>query len=318
MKMSKLAPLVLFLTIICSWPAYAEYTYQIVLPPGADNARVFGINNAGTAVGWFFTDTGSISFEFDIKKGEYTMLGDEFVTMAISNTGMLVGNPGPTPWMCAIRDKKGNITPLYPPSWNDAVSICDARGVNAEGKVSGFVTDEFNVWWGFIYDPEYGTFEEFLPSTYTLSQGINAQGQNVGNVEDYGYVRQADGTVKTFAIEQSFWGFTYARGVSENGLISGWYLNSDTFEYNGFVIPLLEGEGFETISLAEHEILHISPCDPDLAPPPPDYFVITDVIPQAIRNDGVVAGNCFDWYVSSDETDWILVAERGFIAYPVK
>jgi len=318
MKEPKSAVLVLFLTIICTLPAYAEYNYQIVLPPDADNARIFGINNAGTAVGWFYTDVGFASFEYDIKKGEYTMLGDEFVAMAISDTGLMVGNPGDTPWKCAIRDKKGIITPLYPPSWNDAVSICDARGVNADGKVSGFVTDEFDVWWGFIFDPEYGTFEEFLPSAYTVGHGINAKGQSVGTVEDYGYVRQADGTVKTFAIEQSLFGIANARGISANGLMSGWYIKPDTWAYIGFVIPLLKGEGFETISLGEDEILHMTHCDPDLEPAPSGYLVITDTVPTGIRNDGVIVGNCADWYVSDDGNDWVQVSARGFIATPVK
>jgi hypothetical protein len=37
--------------MICSLPAHAEYTNQLVIPPGAENAQTFGINNAGTVVG---------------------------------------------------------------------------------------------------------------------------------------------------------------------------------------------------------------------------------------------------------------------------
>jgi len=308
----------MMLAMICSLPALAEYSYQLVLPPGADNARVFGINNAGTAVGWFFNGVGYTSFEYDIKKGEYTMLGDDFIAMEISNTGMMVGNPGDAYWMCAIRDKKGNITPLYPPSWNDDVSVCDARGVNPDGKVSGFVIDEDGVFWGFIYDPEYGTFEEFLPSSETIGQGINAQGQHVGSVEGFGYLREADGSVKIFAIEQSDFGLAWARGISENGLMSGFFLDPETWAYVGFVTALPETEGFSVVSLTEDEIVYLSPCGSELPPPPDGYFQLTDVVVTAVRNDGVVTGNCTDYHISDDWNDFIVLGRYGLIATPVK
>jgi len=190
--------------------------------------------------------------------------------------------------------------------------------VNPDGKVSGFATDVDGVYWGFIYDPEYGTFEEFLPSPYTLGHAINAQGQHVGTVEDYGYVRQADGAVKTFAIEQSFFGWANARGISENGLMAGWYVDPVTWEYKGFVTPLLEGDGFETISLTEDEIVHVSPCNPAIPEAPPGYVVLSDTVLSAIRNDGVVVGICTDYYVSEDGWDWYVVAQYGLVGTPVK
>ena len=49
--------LTLMLMIYIS-PASAEYTYQLVIPPGAENAQALGINNAGTVVGQTFDDFG--------------------------------------------------------------------------------------------------------------------------------------------------------------------------------------------------------------------------------------------------------------------
>jgi hypothetical protein len=318
MKLLKLLGASALLLLVYVSQANAEYSYQLVLPPDADNARLFGINNAGKAVGWFYTDVGFTSFEYDIKKEEYTMLGDEFVAMDISNTGVMVGNPGYAPWMCAILDKKGNMTELYPPSWNDDVSVCDARGVNPDGKVSGFVIDEDGVWWGFIYDPEYGTYEEFLPSSNTVGHGINAQGQHVGNVEDFGYLREVDGSEKIFAIEQSLYGITRARGISENGLMSGFFVDPDTWAFVGYVTARPEAEGFSVVSLNEDEILYISSCDPELPPAPDGYFALTDVIATAVRNDGVVAGICADYYIADDWSDWMELGRYGLIATPVK
>jgi len=101
----------MMLAMICSLPAYAEYSYQLVLPPGADNAVLWGINNAGTAVGWFFNGVGYTSFEYDIKKGGYTMLGDDFIAMEISNTATrkeilhrCIPPPGMTPCLFATPE----------------------------------------------------------------------------------------------------------------------------------------------------------------------------------------------------------------------
>ena len=131
-------------------------------------------------------------------------------------------------------------------------------------------------------------------------------------------MREEDGSVKTFLIDGNAFDFSAARGISENGLMSGWFYNGDTWASTGFVTTVPETEGFSTISLAEGEIVYISPCDPDLEPAPPGYFVLTDVSTSDARNDGVVVGNCTDWYVADDWTDWVPVATRGFIATPVK
>jgi len=53
MKLFKfLFALPLMLMIYIS-PASAEYSYQLVIPPGAENASLFGINNAGKVVGFY-------------------------------------------------------------------------------------------------------------------------------------------------------------------------------------------------------------------------------------------------------------------------
>lgn len=318
MKLLKLFIASTLMLMIYTSPAYAEYTYQLISPPGALETYAFGINNSGKVVGWAYDDTWTtFSYEYDMKKGVYTILGYDFIAMEISNTGVMVGNPGYAEWMCAIRDKQGNITPLYPPSWDDDVSVCDARGVNPDGKVSGFVTDVDGVFRGFIYDPEYDTFEEFLPSSLTIGHAINAQGQQVGSVEDYAYLRQPDGSVTTFVIDGSL-DFSRARGISENGLMSGWHINPETWEYIGFVTSLPEGDGFESIVLADDEIVHMKPCSSDVPPPPEGFELLSDVILSQVRNDGVAVGMCNDWLVNWDTDDWIWLGTYGLIATPVK
>ncbi len=318
--------LLLLPMMICSFSVHAEYSFQVVIPPEADYAQASGINNAGKVVGNTEFGEGP-SFMYDMKRGEYTVI-DEMVVYEISNSGVMVGRVGDG--VCAIRDKGGNITTFSPPSMTDD-SGCEARGVNPDGQVSGYEIDEFGNWLGFIYDSEYDTYEEFLPSWGTLANAINAQGQNVGSVYlfadeaypgspegFYGYLRQEDGSVKYFAINQSYPGETRARGISENGLVTGWYLDPETFEYKAYVTTLSKGTGFEAITLTDDQMLYQKPCDSNIPPPPePDWVLYTDMTTSQIRNDGVIVGMCSDYYVDEDTWDWVEY-HYGFIATPMK
>jgi hypothetical protein len=333
MKLFKfLFALPLMLMIYIS-PASAEYSYQLVIPPGAENSTLFGINNSGKAVGNALDADFNFlgSFEYDMKKGVYTSLGETFDSIGINNPGVMVGTDFSN-GLCTIRDKDGTLTYFYPPSWT-VNSFCTGRGVNPDGKISGFLIDEFDNFLGFIYDSEYGTYEEFLPSWQTIAHGINAQGQNVGSValnpDDaypgsppgrYAYLREVDGFLKYFAITQSLLGESRARGISENGLVSGFYVDSVTWVFKGYVTTLPESEGFESIVLTDDEIVYLSPCDPDAPPPPPPpgYVLLTDVFTSDVRNDGVVVGQCSDYYWNWDTFDWIPVNNYGLIATPVK
>jgi hypothetical protein len=193
-------------------PANAEYSFQLVVPPEAGFTQTFGINEDGIVAGIAEIDGTLFSFTYDMVSGEYTTIGSAFSVLEISNSGVMVGHVDN---VCTIRDKKGNFTNLFPPSW-DENSECFARGVNSKNKVSGFVVDEFNVWSGFVYNSKKDTYEEFLPSLQTIAHAINGPGQNAGSTfldengayegsvaGRYGYLRQTDGYFKYFEISQS-------------------------------------------------------------------------------------------------------------------
>ena len=326
MKLCKLLFALPLMLMIYISSASAEYNYQLVTPPGAENASLFGINKAGKVVGRTFNDLGFLgSFEYDMKKGLYTPISGEFDAIGINNQGVMVGD---VEGVCAIREKDGHLTFFYPHSGTEN-PICYARGVNADGKVSGFVRDD-DVWFGFIYDSEYDTYEEFLHSPVTIANGINAQGQNVGSVYQfggdvytgspegrYGYLREPDGSFRYFEISQSLPGWTNIRGISESGLISGFYLDPATGEWTGFATKIPEGSGFETISLTDDEVLHPRPCDPDLSPLE-GYVTLTDVFTHQVRSDGVVVGRCTDYHYNSTTEHLIEYPTYGLIATPIR
>ena len=312
-------------------PAYAEYSYQVFSFPGADSTYFNGINNAGKVIGGAGDGGASFAFIYDMKSGEYTDIDTEFFASEISNPGVMVGRVDN---VCAMRDRQGKIITFSPPSWT-VDKFCHAGGVNSNGKVSGVVRDaeddEFGVWTGFIYDPGYDTYEEFLPSPRTWGTAINAQGQTAGSVwlfeneayagsptGHYGYLRQTDGSVKYFAISQSVPGRSRARGLSDSGLISGFYTDPDTFDWKGYVTTLADGNEFEEITLSDDQVVYQKPCDPNVPPSPePGYELLTDFIASQIRNDGVVIGSCWDWYFNETTGDLIGYA-HGFIATPIK
>ncbi len=326
-KFSRYVALALPMLMIYSSPANAEYDFEVVNFPESVFTNAFGINNAGKVVG--NADDGVIGFSFmyDMKRGTYTTISNEFGVLEISNSGVMVGD---VDGMCAIRDKKGNITTFAPPSFG-AGSFCQARGVNSNDKVSGFEIVAFEEWLGFIYDSQHGTYEEFLPSTQTIAHAINAQGQNVGSVTldadaafpgsvpgRYGYLRETDGSFKYVEVSQSLPGQTRLRGISESGLVSGFYLDPDTFEFKGYVTTLSDSTGFEAITLTDDEVVYQKPCDPNLPPPPgPEYELFTDMFTSQIRNDGVVVGSCGDFYFSPITGD-LVSYNYGYIATPVK
>ena len=330
MKLLKLLIASTLMLVVFTSASYAEYSFQLVRPPGAVDANLFGINNAGKAVGNAFDEFSfTESYVYDMNRGTFESL-PEFDSIDISNPGMIVGAAGPFYDTCAILDKQGNVTYFYPPSWTE-FSYCTARGANPNGLVSGFTIGQFGGFTGFIYDSNHGTFEEFLHSPQTITHGINAQGQNVGSVVlfpdeaypgspvgVYGYLREPEGSFRYFEVAQNFPGTTRIRGISENGLIAGFYIHPLTLEFIGYATTLPGGDGFATISLADEEVLHRRPCDPEVPDAPPGYVMATDVFLSEIRNDGVVVGQCVDWHVNWDTGDWIFLGQWGLIGTPDK
>ena len=170
-------------------------------------------------------------------------------------------------------------------------------------------------------------------SPQTIAHATNAQGQNAGSVflfaDDvypgspagrYGYLRQADGSVKYFAVNelQSAPGRTRARGISESGLIAGFYSDPAASETKSYVTMLSKGTGFEELTLTVEQVVYQKPCNAELPPAPgPEYELFTDMTASQVRNDGVVVGTCFETYYNGTTGDYVEYVS-GFIANPVK
>ena len=239
---------------------------------------------------------------YDMKTGEYTTI-DDFQPLAINNNGLMAGTS--LSGNCAIRNKRGVITEFSTPTLEAYGEPCNraGRAVNENGKVTGFEILSDRTWFGYVYDSKKGVTEEYLAnSVRTIAQGITSSGAIVGTTavdgERAAFLRDKNGSLRTFLVNEqdAVPGLSNARGISENGkLISGFYTSFPDFESVAFVAEssgISNGPGPVDLDVT---VLEIRPCNPDSSPPP-GWFSITDTFAHAIRNDGVIVGQCGDVY----------------------
>ena len=124
-----------------------------------------------------------------------------------------------------VRNSSGGFTTLH------ASSITQA--INSSGQTAGNISGG-KVWYGFFED-QYGNKTQFLPpgSTTTFPMAINKSGQVAGyyldgtSGIDYGFLRNPDGTILTFAAPGSGTGTfdgTYAWAMNDRGQIAGYII----------------------------------------------------------------------------------------------
>jgi hypothetical protein len=117
------------------------------------------------------------------------------------------------------------ITTFDPPSVQDGfLTDCEPRGRNASGVVSG-------------WEVEINARGELAGGVRYLSEDQVYPGSPEGR---YGFRRNKDGSFKFFTINGNL--FTRARGISDNGLMTGFFLPGDL--HKGYVAEVPKGAGF--------------------------------------------------------------------------
>ena len=348
MKLIKLlfvSTFLLFASIAFSGSAYAQaagYTYVTVDPLANGLVQVFGLDQSGNITGNVYAGGDDrVGFILDTKSGELTLVPEVGVIFDLNNDGegAAAFTGADFESVCALRDRDGVITTFDPPSVQDGfLTDCEPRGRNASGVVSGWEVG-VNGWVGFIHDPQMGTFEEFLPTApneQTIVGQINARGELAGGVlylsEDqvypgsppgwYGFRRNKNGSFKFFTINGNL--FTRAQGISDNGLMTGFFLPGDLTR--GYVAEVPKGAGFDDISIPDDQVLDPGSCVPVTTPPPyppgpgEEWTAGNENFAAAIRNDGVVVGNCNGYWLLRDSDgeliDFEFLGSAGFIATP--
>ena len=341
--------LLMSVMMICSLTAQAGgYTYELIDPFGDGEIQIFGLDQTGNVTGGVNPGDGNrVGFILDSASGELTLVPELTVLFDLNNSGAGAGDVGGLgdTSICAIRDKRGEVTTFNPPSVQAGIlTDCDARGRNARGVVSGWEigfdqNNDITGWVGFIHDPKKGTFEEFLPTAgneHTIVGQINARGEVAGNVryrsEDqiypgsppgrYGFRRNANGSFKFFTINGSLQ--TRARGISDSGLMTGFFLLGDVFR--PYVAQVPKGTGFDDVTIPDDQILDLGSCVPPSGPPPyppgpgEEWTLDNDAFAAAVSNDGTVVGSCDGYWVLRDFAgnliDFEYLGSTGYIATP--
>jgi hypothetical protein len=294
-KSTRARHLLLWLVAIAfAIPAQAAYKYTIIDYPGATRTQVFGLNNSGEAVGQAAVGTTTISFAYDTKKGTFTVLpnvpGATFTnTLGINNSGVIVGSAGDGSNNRGIILDKGAFSFFTAPSW----AYTEGRAISDNGHlVTGYAADStLSNYVGLIYDVKENLFVEFLPSIFTIVQGVNGRKQVVGNVQldpdvafpgapggGYGFLRQPNGDIVVFQVNSAI--NNRARGINNSGLITGFYDDPATGAQRGFVARVAVSPAYQAITVGANDLLDV----PGAA----------GTIPEGINDSGRISGTWLD------------------------
>lgn len=289
--------------------AQAQYDYQQLDYPGAPDTQVFGINDRANVVGNGFDGLGTYPFVYGLQKGAFTDVAplagySSTSVLGINGRGDMVGSVTSLDESTIsgfIRDKKGNFTVFDHP---DALSFTNARGINNGGLVTGFRdVDDFDVATvGFIYDSMSDTFTDLIPTSFfTIAHGINKKGEVVGGSSffeendpcpdlgnRYGWFRATDGIVTYFEVNGSL---TRARGITDEGLIVGFFFDPNDGKFKGFITELNGPPPCRSITVAADDVIEFPGADA--------------TFPEGINKAGDIVGSYDD-----------LTNSHGFIATP--
>lgn len=118
-----------------------------------------------------------------------------------------------------------------------------AFGINKSGEIVGAFVDTSGAYHGFtLVDKTYTQFD--CPAGYTIPSAINNSGQIVGYCggNNSGFLLSG-GVFTTIAVPGA--NFTWAEGISDAGVLVGWYFVDGARGYQGFVD---NGGSFTTIN----------------------------------------------------------------------
>ena len=280
--------------IAAAIPAQAAWKYTSIDYPGATATQVFGLNDRGEAVGEATVGTMQFGFTYNTKKATFTVLPNvpgapTTNTLAINNAGVIVGSAGDGSSNRGIILDKGAFSFFSTPGW----AYTESRGISDNGQlVTGYGADSsLSNYVGFIYDTQDNRFIEFLPSIFTIAQGINSHKQVVGNVQldpsvaypgapagGYGFLRQPNGDVVLFRVNGAI--NNRGRGINNSGLITGFFTDTSTHVNRGFVAQVAVAPAYQDVTVQGDALLDVPGAGGTIA--------------EAINNSGHVAGTWFD------------------------
>jgi len=250
---------------------YAEWKIQTIdyTSPNWPITQMGSLNDKGVVAGLAANSDFSVllGLTYDSRNGQFTVIPSipnalSAGTWAISDRGVIAGfTTFDYVTEVGFVLENNSYEFLVNPS---AVSVTEPRGINNDGMVAGWSDTANGDMAGWIYDPKSKTFTEFLPSGFTIAQGINSRGDVVGNVSlgagiaypgspagDYAFLRNREGEVTYFQVNGLN---TYGRGITDFGLTTGYACDSVTCY--GFVAQLARLP-FQAITIPSADLISV-------------------------------------------------------------
>jgi len=251
-----------------SLPARAGYVITSFDVPGATETSAYGINNAGTVVGYYADETGAYRGFSRTAAGVYTILhcpgAANTLASAINNVGTIVGTGTDADYnaLDGFSFSGGTYTslngnPTWPNGINDAGTIVgdaiyspgmeiDACGINNAGVIVGIYIDDSGIHGHSLTGTTY-TLLDYPGAIMTNAYGINNHGDIVGTyvayVDDsylqHGFVLSG-GAYSTLNLDSFGDSGAFARGINDGGMISGTYRDAEGLSHGFLATPIPE------------------------------------------------------------------------------
>jgi len=280
----------------------SQYRYATIDYPGAAGSVCVGINNRNELACTAFGFSEELPFRYDSRSGLFSLIpvnppsGWNADAFGINDSDTVVGFVYPPD----DSVENGFVITEYADYREFAVpwaAYTEARGINNSGMITGTVFFNGPGSAGFVFDPKAGTYSEILPSPYTEAVGVTSKGDIVGTVYldagaigpaapagQYGYLRTSGGSVTYFRVNGQN---TYARGISDEGTVVGYFGDLPFPQVAGFVAKvgaLREGKspaaGFVALSVPTKNKVQI-----------PGAF---GTLPQGVSDSGNISGTFVD------------------------
>lgn len=257
--------LVLGASILISAGASAQYsTYTTIGFPAGGNVRGWGLNaKAHVTVQHETTGDG---FIYDLAGNVFQGLPPGVTPMGINDDGTVTGSLSDGTSTLGFISNGGSLNKFAHPAGGDTFG----RGISSKGLVAGYtVLPGSSTPIGFIYDPKADSFTNILVSgaQLNIAQGINSAGSVVGSVNlpanaaytgspagAYGYFREFNGALTLFRVNGLP---TRARGINDEGMVTGWFTDPVTSTNKSFVIKLSISGAFANVPVATSSILEV-------------------------------------------------------------
>jgi probable HAF family extracellular repeat protein len=207
---------------------YKKGKFTPLDPAGSTLTFVWGINNAGQAVGSFQDAATPSNHGFLYSPPSFFTLNDPAVTPAGFTAAFGINSLGDVAGLFSngvihgYTNIGGNYATIDPPGSIET----HALAINTADAVAGFFYDSSSRTHGFLYRPGVGyTVIDPPGSTFSVADGINDAGQVVGYFTDgagnyHGYV-YTSGTYTTLDPPGATGAFTLANGINSSGQVVG-------------------------------------------------------------------------------------------------